>query len=185
MFSPLLSKCIEVGFLDHVVRLPYYFAAVDYFSKISSHGWIPWFWRNCSCFLLPYDTAIYGRTRGFLLGILFFPGVAVVKNPPDNAGYVSSIPGSGRSPGEGNGQSTPIFLPGKSHRQRSLAGYSPWDRERVRHNLVTKTINNKFILPESTVIICRQYFRKWLYYLYPDVSLTWSSNASVTNRCGI
>ena len=22
---------------------------------------------------------------------------------------------------------TPVFLPGKSHRQRSLAGYSPWD----------------------------------------------------------
>ena len=24
-------------------------------------------------------------------------------------------------------QPTPVFLPGKSHRQRSLAGYSPWD----------------------------------------------------------
>ena len=23
-------------------------------------------------------------------------------------------------------QSTPVFLPGKSHGQRSLAGYSPW-----------------------------------------------------------
>ena len=22
---------------------------------------------------------------------------------------------------------TPVFLPGKSHEQRSLAGYSPWD----------------------------------------------------------
>ena len=27
----------------------------------------------------------------------------MVKNSPDNAGNVSSIPGSGRSPGEGNG----------------------------------------------------------------------------------
>jgi len=27
----------------------------------------------------------------------------VVKNPPANAGDVGSIPGSGRSPGEGNG----------------------------------------------------------------------------------
>ena len=26
-------------------------------------------------------------------------------------------------------QPTPIFLPGKSHEQRSLAGYSPWDRK--------------------------------------------------------
>ena len=23
-------------------------------------------------------------------------------------------------------QSTPVFLPGESHRQRSLVGYSPW-----------------------------------------------------------
>ena len=37
-----------------------------------------------------------------------FPGVAVVKNPPANAGDTrdaGSIPGSGRSPGEGNGNS--------------------------------------------------------------------------------
>ena len=26
-------------------------------------------------------------------------------------------------------QPTPVFLPGKSHGQRSLAGYSPWDHE--------------------------------------------------------
>ena len=38
------------------------------------------------------------------------------------AGDSGSIPGSGRSPGEGN-----VFLPGKSHGQRSLVGYSPWD----------------------------------------------------------
>ena len=28
---------------------------------------------------------------------------------------------------EGKWQSTPIFLPEKSHEPRSLAGYSPWD----------------------------------------------------------
>ena len=32
-----------------------------------------------------------------------FLGGSVVKNPPVNAGDVGSIPGSGRSPGEGNG----------------------------------------------------------------------------------
>ena len=31
------------------------------------------------------------------------PGVSVVKNPPANAGDAGSIPGSGRSLGEGNG----------------------------------------------------------------------------------
>ena len=43
----------------------------------------------------------------------------VVKNPPANAGDLSSIPGSGRSPGEG------VFLPGESHGQWILPGYSP------------------------------------------------------------
>ena len=32
-----------------------------------------------------------------------FPGGPVVKNPPANAGDSGSIPGWGRSPGEGNG----------------------------------------------------------------------------------
>ena len=55
---------------------------------------------------------------------MHFSGSIVVKNPLTNAGdtgVVGSIPGSGRSPGEGNGN--PVFLPGKSHEQRSLAGY--------------------------------------------------------------
>ena len=49
----------------------------------------------------------------------------VVKNPPAEAGDTrdaSSI--QGRSPGEGNGN--PLHLPGESHGQRSLAGYSLW-----------------------------------------------------------
>ena len=32
-----------------------------------------------------------------------FPGGSVAKNPPADAVDVGSIPGSGRSPGEGNG----------------------------------------------------------------------------------
>ena len=32
-----------------------------------------------------------------------FPGASVVKNPPVNAGDLGLIPGSGRPPGEGNG----------------------------------------------------------------------------------
>ena len=35
-------------------------------------------------------------------------------------------------------QPTPVFLPGKSHGQRSLAGYSSWSHRRVGHDLVTK-----------------------------------------------
>ena len=35
-------------------------------------------------------------------------------------------------------QPIPVFLHGKAHGQRSLAGYSPWGRKRVRHNWATK-----------------------------------------------
>ena len=35
-------------------------------------------------------------------------------------------------------QSTPVFLPGKSHKQRSLAGYGPWGCKTVRHDLATE-----------------------------------------------
>ena len=35
--------------------------------------------------------------------VLGFPGGSVAKNPPANAGDPGSIPGSGRSPEEGNG----------------------------------------------------------------------------------
>ena len=33
---------------------------------------------------------------------------------------------------------SPVFLPGESHGQRSLVGYSLWGLERVRHDLATK-----------------------------------------------
>ena len=54
--------------------------------------------------------------------------VQVVKNPFANAGDtrdMSSITGSRKSLGEGNGNPLQYFLPGKFHGQRSLVGYSP------------------------------------------------------------
>ena len=49
----------------------------------------------------------------------------MVENLPGSAGDSGSISGLGRSPGVGNGNPTPVFLPGKSHGERSLVGYSP------------------------------------------------------------
>ena len=54
----------------------------------------------------------------------------MVKNLSANTGDIrdmGSIPGSGRSPGGGHGNLLPVFLPGESHGQRSLVGYSPLD----------------------------------------------------------
>ena len=63
---------------------------------------------------------------------------SVVTNPPANAGDVGWIFGSGRSPGEENGNPCQYCCPGKSHGQRSLEGYSPWGNKRVGHDLATK-----------------------------------------------
>ena len=38
------------------------------------------------------------------------PGDSVVKNPPTNAGDSGSTPGSGKSPGEGNGTHSSILV---------------------------------------------------------------------------
>ena len=54
-----------------------------------------------------------------------FPCSSVSKESACNAGDWGSSPGLGRFPGERKWQPTPVFLPGKSHGQRSLAGYSP------------------------------------------------------------
>ena len=50
---------------------------------------------------------------------LIFPGGSAVKNPPANAGDVGSIPGLGRSPGEGN--SNPLQYSGLENAMDSIA----------------------------------------------------------------
>ena len=46
-----------------------------------------------------------------------------------NEADLGSIPGLGRSPGEGNGNLLQYYCLEKSHGQRSLVGYSPWGRK--------------------------------------------------------
>ena len=55
-----------------------------------------------------------------------FPGGSVDKESTCNVGDLGLIPGLGRSLGEGNGYPLQYSPPGKSHGQRSVAGYSPW-----------------------------------------------------------
>ena len=47
-------------------------------------------------------------------------------------------PWVGKIPWRRKWQPTPAFLPGKSHGQRSLVGYSPWGCRRVGHDLATE-----------------------------------------------
>ena len=55
-----------------------------------------------------------------------FPGGSSSKESTCNAGDLGLIPGLGRFPWRKAWQPTPIFLPGESQGQRSLADYSPW-----------------------------------------------------------
>ena len=71
-------------------------------------------------------------------------------------------PWFGNIPQRRKWQPTPVFLPGKSHRQRSLVGYSSWD-PRVRHDLATKPS-----------IICGGFYHKSFFFvvkfLYSQIS---------------
>ena len=55
-----------------------------------------------------------------------FLGGSAVKNPSADEGDGVSIPRSGRRPWRRKWQPTVVVLPGESHGQRSLVGYSPW-----------------------------------------------------------
>ena len=72
----------------------------------------------------------------------------MIKNLPANAEDerdALSIPGSGKSPEEGNGKSTPVFLPGKFYAQRNLVGYSPWG-----HKISEATEHTQSLLNNSS-----------------------------------
>ena len=54
----------------------------------------------------------------------------IVKNlTACNVGDLGSVPGLGRSPGGGHGNSLWCSCLENPHRQRSLVGYSPWGRK--------------------------------------------------------
>ena len=64
----------------------------------------------------------------FLHWILGFPGGTVLNNLPVNARDTRRRLNSwvGKITWRRKWQTAPVFLPGKLHGQRSLAGYSPW-----------------------------------------------------------
>ena len=67
-----------------------------------------------------------------------FPVSSVAKNPSASAGDTGLIPESGKIPCRWKQQLYPVFLPGKSHGQRSLAGCSPLGHKRVGYNFGIK-----------------------------------------------
>ena len=98
-----------------------------------------------------------------------FPCGSVVKDPPANAGDkrdAGLIPGSGRSPGEGNGN-PPQYCCGKSHGQKSLAGYSLRVRKEPDTAIaVTKQQNNNMKVKYEVIAGVSFFF-------FPFIFISW------------
>ena len=73
----------------------------------------------------------------FLNSTLDFPGESAIKNPPANTGEIGSIPGSGRSHGEGSGNPVQDSCLGNA-RDRRPGELQSMGLQRVRHDLATK-----------------------------------------------
>ena len=76
--------------------------------------------RVCAWYLITFEDVQYNTG---------FSGCTVIKNLPANvgdAGDLGFFPGWRRFPWRRKWQPTPVFLPGKTHGQRNLVGYSPW-----------------------------------------------------------
>ena len=75
-----------------------------------------------------------------------FPHSSVSKESACNAGDRGSIPGLGKILWRRKWQSTPVFLPRKSHGQRRLVGHSQWGRKSQTrfsydcYNVVSKSL---------------------------------------------
>ena len=146
------SRCLPlwiylVPFFILLIILMPYFSSSSYTNTLS-------LFLILGCLHLPYlessclDTAVSCMLPSYLTGLDYFkgfPGSSAGKESACNAEDTSSVPGSGRSPGEGIGyplqcswaslvahpqrrqwHPTPVLLPGKSHGRRSLVGCSPW-----------------------------------------------------------
>ena len=61
-----------------------------------------------------------------------------MQETPCNAGDPDLIPESGKIPWRREWQPTPVFLPGESHEQRSLGGYSPQNHKKSDVNEATE-----------------------------------------------
>ena len=91
-----------------------------------------------ACIQLLLETQAIALTSGMIQGSgSRSTGIRGGREPAPGF-WASSISENGNGPSRREWLPTPVFLPGKSHGQRSLVGYSPWGPKRVRQDLGTK-----------------------------------------------
>ena len=127
-FPPLLPCSLPPSFLhlSSLSFLPFSFSSwsVKAFLSFQITDAKYRFMFHASSTLLRYDiNAVTDMTeQGFL-------GGSDGKESARNAGDLGSIPGLGRSPGEGHGNPLQCSCLENPHGQRSLEGCSPWGRK--------------------------------------------------------
>ena len=106
--------------------------------------------------------------RDRLPTIVFFglPGGSYGKESTCNVGDLGSIPGLGRSPGEGNGNPLQYSCLEHPHGQRSLVSYSPWGYKESdmteQHNVQHSTMCRESILCHMELLNQTQWGRYWI-----------------------
>ena len=117
-----------------------------YFASVS--------WSTCKCKIV----ILYSLNLGF-------PGGASGKEPACQYRRPRFHPWVGRIPWRRRAwQSTPVFLPGEFHGQRSLVGYSPWSRKGWDITEVTEycthSLNLAFILVMLSLSLAKLFIWK-------------------------
>ena len=91
-----------------------------------------------------------GSGRGLSLSHYGFPWWLSGKESNCQCRRCGFSPWVGKIPWRRKGQPTPVFLPGKSHGQGSLSGYSPWGCKRVRGDLATEQQQQRIIVGKKS-----------------------------------
>ena len=90
-------------------------------------------WQEFWILTLPPFSCLTLDKSLYLSGFFFPPHFQSVDSKSTGDMSCSFDPWVGETPWRRKWQPTPVFLPGKSHGQRSLVGYSPWGLQRVGH----------------------------------------------------
>ena len=117
MLILLLLFMLSISSWGGLVRHP---LVMFFFMKCSSISWLvftlPYYYFHLFIFILVFVCYLF---------VIVFPGGSAVKHLPamQRQGFDDWI---GKIPWRRKWQPIPVFLPGKSHGQRSLVGNSPW-----------------------------------------------------------
>ena len=129
MFIPALftiartRKQLRCPLADYWIRTLWYVYPVEYYPTIKR--------KECESVLVRWKNLgpiIYSEISEFVSLSMGFLCASVVKNLP--AIWKMQVLSLGwKDLWRRKWEPTPIFLPGKSHGQRSLVGYRPWDHK--------------------------------------------------------